>query len=230
MNEFSQIANFSKEELKKNCVTEIYNTFNRSNTKFLVYQPHLRIDCTQTLGLYQLVSFYGCFHTTAKCVFWIVIRNAHLESRFEIQYFGPCVRQKTSRIVIWDAHLKSRFRCVLELRISNHDSRCFLAYTRSKYRILNRDSRCASRITIQNTHFAVVWKQFTKMANGIHMFTSTWLSRLHPTFNDYWKNWHSQEIMFGKKAFADINLRILISLLFCVYVYLLFCIGTFVTI
>ena len=104
----------------------------------------------------------GCFHSTAKCVFWIMIRNAHLESRFEIRYFGPCVRQKTSRIVIWGAHLKSRFRCVLELRISNHDSQCFLAYTRSKYRILNRDSRCASRITIQitiqNTHFAVVWK------------------------------------------------------------------------
>ena len=28
-----------------------------------------------------------------------------------------------------------------------------------KYLISNRDSRCASRITIQNTHFAVVWKQ-----------------------------------------------------------------------
>ena len=26
---------------------------------------------------------YDCFHTTAKCVFWILIQNAHFELKFE---------------------------------------------------------------------------------------------------------------------------------------------------
>ena len=45
-----------------------------------------------------------CFHTRAKCVIWI--RNAHSELKFERRYFGPCVRQITSRCVIWNAHFK----------------------------------------------------------------------------------------------------------------------------
>ena len=59
-----------------------------------------------------------CFHTTAKCVFWILIRNAHFELKFERRYFGPCVRQITSRCVIWNAHFKWRSRGVFHLRIS----------------------------------------------------------------------------------------------------------------
>ena len=103
-----------------------------------------------SLGHWMLI--YDCFHTTAKCVFWIVIWDAHLESRFEIRYFGPCVRQITSRFVIWDAHLNSRSKGVFELRISNHESRRDLANTRSKIpyfeswfkmRISNHDSKYA---------------------------------------------------------------------------------------
>ena len=80
----------------------------------------------------------GCFHTTAKCVFWIVIRNAHLESRFEIRYFGPCVRQK---------HRESWF----EMRISNHVSDVFWSYA-SQITILDVFWRTHS----QNTVFWIV--------------------------------------------------------------------------
>ena len=44
-----------------------------------------------------------CSYTRAKCVIWIWIRHAHLELKFERQYFGPCVRQITLRCVIWNA-------------------------------------------------------------------------------------------------------------------------------
>ena len=58
--------------------------------------------------------FYDCFHTTAKCIFWILIRNRHFELKFDIQYFGPCVCQITSRCVIWNAHFKWRSRGVFQ--------------------------------------------------------------------------------------------------------------------
>ena len=59
------------------------------------------------------------------------IWDAHLELKFERRYFGPCVRQITSRFVIWDAHLKSRSRGVFELRISQitQRNRCMNAMT-----------------------------------------------------------------------------------------------------
>ena len=86
-------------------------------------------------------------------------QSAYFESWFEIRYFGPCVRQITSRFVIWDAHLKSRSRGVFELhvRISNHESRRDLAYTRSKIpyfeswfkmRISNHDSNHDSKYAL----------------------------------------------------------------------------------
>ena len=43
-------------------------------------------------GVYKLLSsldtfckIYDCFHTTAKCVFWILIRDAHFELKFKIR-------------------------------------------------------------------------------------------------------------------------------------------------
>ena len=59
-----------------------------------------------------------CFHTRAKCVIWIWIRNAHFELKFERRYFGPCVRQITSRCVIWNAHFKWRSGGVFQLYAS----------------------------------------------------------------------------------------------------------------
>ena len=69
-------------------------------------------------------------------------------------------------------YAKSRRDSWFEMRISNHGPEVFSSYASQItnldvlwrthgpiYRISNRDSRCASRITIQNTHFAVVWKQ-----------------------------------------------------------------------
>ena len=61
---------------------------------------------------------YDCFHTRAKCVIWLLIRNAHFELKFGRRYFGPCVRQITSRCVIWNAHFKWRSGGVFKLSIS----------------------------------------------------------------------------------------------------------------
>ena len=33
----------------------------------------------------SLLDIYDCFHTTAKCVFWILIRDAHFELKFKIR-------------------------------------------------------------------------------------------------------------------------------------------------
>ena len=75
---------------------------------------------------------------TAKCVFWIVIRDAHLESRFEIRYFDR-------------VYAKSRRDSWFEMRNSKT--------------LLDRDLRCASQITnldvigvhtVQNTVFGIV--------------------------------------------------------------------------
>ena len=78
------------------------------------------------------------------------------------------------------------------MRISNHGPEVFSSYASQitnldviwrthgpKYRISNRDSRCASRITIQNTHFAVVWKQSKIM----YIYTIKW-----EMCDQYWKN------------------------------------------
>ena len=67
---------------------------------------------------YTKKSFIDCFHTRAKCVIWIWIRNAHFELKFKRRYFGPCVRQITSRCIIWNAHFKWRSGGVFKLRIS----------------------------------------------------------------------------------------------------------------
>ena len=105
----------------------------------------------------------GCFHTTAKCVFWIVIwiviRDAHLESRFKIQYFDRVYAKKHRES--WfemrnsKTHLRRDLRCASQITILD----VFWRTHGPKYCISNRDSRCAFLITIQNTHFAVVWKQ-----------------------------------------------------------------------
>ena len=66
----------------------------------------------------ELALHKDCFHTRAKCVIWIWIWNAHFELKFERRYFGPCVRQITSRCIIWNAHFKWRSGGVFQLRIS----------------------------------------------------------------------------------------------------------------
>ena len=79
--------------------------------------PNLMYTFIQVLKAYS-IHHYDCFHTMAKCAFWILIRNAHFELKFERRYFRPCVCQITSRNVIWNAHLKSRSRGVFQLRFS----------------------------------------------------------------------------------------------------------------
>ena len=80
-------------------------------------RPVTSVSPWSLFPLSLLLSNLDCFHTTAKCVFWILIRNAHFELKFERRYFGPCVRQITSRCVIWNAHFKWRSRGVFQLRI-----------------------------------------------------------------------------------------------------------------
>ena len=56
----------------------------------------------------------------AYTVFWILIRNAHFELKFERLYCGPCVRQITSRCT--------------EMRISNDVPEVFSSYASRKSR------------------------------------------------------------------------------------------------
>ena len=147
--------------------------------------------------------------------------------KIERQYFGPCVRQITSRCIIWNAHFKWRSGGVFKLRISqitqrnhcmnaltskswfgggakwpsNHlrlyTARCMCTEAQemrapcmfdwqgtqtfsrwnAKSQIWSlvcnsnititctslvctlRNSKCAIQMIIQNTHFALVWKQ-----------------------------------------------------------------------
>ena len=74
-----------------------------------------------------------------------ILRSSHSYTDF-VAWFARIVLENTS--VPW-----------FEMRISNYVLRRDLAYTQSFLRILNFNSKCASRIKIQNTHFAVVWKQ-----------------------------------------------------------------------
>ena len=183
--------------------------------------------------LTELTCDYDCFHTTAKCVFWILIRNAHFELRsvhmievlayFELRIIHTSDRKCDSPFesvekrhgCVWVACQSNmhvcclRFLCMCRARYyrwkwleghtssapAKHDSevksfihrfccvicenrnwktplyrdlRCAfqitflrrdLAYTLSFLRSLKFNSKCASQIKIQNTHFAVVWKQ-----------------------------------------------------------------------
>ena len=67
------------------------------------------------------------FTREQECVIWIIIWIAHFEWSFERQYFGPCVRQITSRCV----HFKWRSGGVFQLRISQITQRnhCMNALT-----------------------------------------------------------------------------------------------------
>ena len=59
------------------------------------------------------------------------------------------------------------------MRISNYVSRRDLAYTRSKVRLSNFNSKCAFRIKIQNTHFAVVWNSLRMLSVNLQLFLMT---------------------------------------------------------
>ena len=95
-------------------------------------------------------------------------QSAYFESWFEMR-----ILNHDSKYCILDrVYAKSRRDSWFEMRNSktplDRDLRCASQITNldviwrthgPKYRILNRDSRCATRIKIQNTHFAVMWKQ-----------------------------------------------------------------------
>ena len=121
-----------------------------------------------------------CFHTTAKCVIWI----AHFELKFERRYSLDrvyakmrnlkCAIQMMVRTIIWIAHFKLRIAMWFGVHtVQNTIIRIIIWITHFKlcivmwfwrthgpnYRLSNFNSKCAFRIKIQITHFAVVWKQ-----------------------------------------------------------------------
>ena len=81
------------------------------------------VKCLWFFFLWGLSSIIDCFHTRAKCAIWIIIWIAHFELSFEWRYFGPCVRQMTSRCVIWNGQFKWRSGGVFQLRISQTSQR-----------------------------------------------------------------------------------------------------------
>ena len=108
-----------------------------------------------------------------KCVFWIVIwiviRDAHLESRFKIRYFDRVYAKKHRESWFEMRNSKTHLKRASQITILD----VFWRTHGPKYRISNRDSICAFLITIQNTHFAVVWKQ---PKYSCHLWTSFYLN------------------------------------------------------
>ena len=62
-----------------------------------------------TLRLFSHDGKVRILNFNSKCAFWIKIRKTH---------FRPCVCQITSRNLSWNAHLKSCYRHVFQLRFS----------------------------------------------------------------------------------------------------------------
>ena len=120
-----------------NCVDITHKSTYYLHVNLIIFVPHKE---------FRSLAFFivkDCFHTTAKCVILILIWNAHFELKFERRYFGPCVRQITSWCVIWWSGPS------FKLRISNYESRCDLAYTRSKLPSFKSsfENLCAFQIT-----------------------------------------------------------------------------------
>ena len=63
----------------------------------------------ETLGLFSHDGKVRILNFNSRCAFWIKIQNTQKR---------PCVCQITSQNVIWNAHLKSRYRGVFQLRFS----------------------------------------------------------------------------------------------------------------
>ena len=78
-----------------------------------------------------------------------ILRSSHSYTDF-VAWFARIVTGKHLCTVIWDAHFKLRF------------ATWFGMYTHSLFCVFWKNSKCASQIKIQNTHFAVVWKQSKK--------------------------------------------------------------------
>ena len=183
--------------------------------------------------LIHILLIYDCFHTTAKCVFWILIWDAHFELKFKIRILNKnskyafwikiqntqnmpnhvakrnlkCASQITVqrcfpvtilanhatksvyerldlRIVFWGAELvwpsnhfhlqyralhmqrkRKQHTCMFDWQATQTQPCLFStlskgeSHFRSLVCIMRNSKKCAFRIKIQNTHFAVVWKQ-----------------------------------------------------------------------
>ena len=127
-------------------------------------------------------------------VIWIWIRNARFELKFERGEFGPCVRQITSRCVIWNAQFKWWSRPSFELRISNYESRCDLVYTQSK--ILSLESSFELRISNYGLFFQD-GRQFFFFFNGPHLDSGYDISLFRDGFNILRKKFK----IFGKRSY-----------------------------
>ena len=86
-----------------------------------------------------------------KCAFQMMVRTmiwiAHFKLRIAMWFGVHTVQNTVIRIIIWIAHFKL------------HIAMWFWRTHGPKYCLSNFNSKCVFRIKIQNTHFAVVWKQ-----------------------------------------------------------------------
>ena len=85
--------------------------------------------------------------------------NHDLEVRAFIQWFRCVICEMRNWKTPLDRHLKCAFQ------ITHRD--VIWRTHGQKYRLSNFNSKCAFRIKIQNTHFAVVWKQSKRILNEI---------------------------------------------------------------
>ena len=98
-------------------VISIYaNGISSCLTKHISLYSRMSVNCAynlawkkSTLGLFSHDGKVRILNFNLRCAFWIKIQNT--QKRL-------CVCQITSQNVIWNAHLKSRYRGVFQLRFS----------------------------------------------------------------------------------------------------------------
>ena len=63
---------------------------------------------------------HDCFHTTAKCVFWILIRDAHFELKFKIRKKTVCMPNHVAKRNLKCASQITVQRCFPVTILANH--------------------------------------------------------------------------------------------------------------
>ena len=67
-------------------MASVYYVPHTKGTLFRTYNISLfNCNVSWTLSVIFGKALFDCFHTTAKCVFWILIRDAHFELKFKIR-------------------------------------------------------------------------------------------------------------------------------------------------
>ena len=149
---------------KSTCLTWIHVTFWRDWLNFpwlfshdsKVRNLNLNLKCAFWIKIQKTVFWTVCMPNhiairNLKCAIQMMVRTviwiANIKLRFAMWFGVHTVQNTVIQIIIWIAHFKLRI------------AMWFWRTHGPNHRLWNFDSKCAFRIKIKITHFAVVWKQ-----------------------------------------------------------------------